>query len=876
MAYYDKTRTQVQKILHANEYGLDSAEAAKRLAKNGRNKLRSTKPRSLFIIFISQFKDFIIYILLFAIFFSLLIGEYVDSVIILAILTLNSLIGFFQELSANRSLEALKKLSRTQATVLRDTNRQIIDAEELVIGDIIFLESGDKIPADARILTSNQLQLEESALTGESVPTAKTHSTINSNVQVGDQSNMAFATTTIVAGTGTAMVTATGMDTEIGKISQLIHDAETTETPLQKRLDRFGRRLGIVIICICVLVLLVLSGREYLSGAPFSPALFLSLAFVAISLAVAAVPTALPAVVTISLAVGVKRLLAKRSLVRRLASVETLGSCTVICSDKTGTLTQNQMTVMHGWSLRGESHFTGTGYNPQGEMSGAKEDLLYLAGLYCNNAELYQKENEWKTLGDPTEVALLVSGAKAQYEWPGKRVNELPFDSERKCMSVLVSDSENNLTVYAKGAPDSLLGKCTRIVSGNEVIPLSQDIRDQVLKTNDDYARKAMRVLGFAWKSVSHKEEHKEDNLIFIGLQAMVDPPRPDVTSSIKRAQKANIRAIMITGDYQHTAKAVAESIGIKGKTLTGTDLDRMDDEALQQALQNDSNIFARVIPEHKQRIVKALQRLGNVVAMTGDGVNDAPALKHADIGIAVGSGTEVAKEAADFVLLDDSFSHIVDAVEEGRGIYDNIQKSIMLLLSGNLGEVLIIFLAVITGMNLPLTAVLLLWINMITDGAPALAYSIDPYSKRIMERPPIPIAEGILPRHRLSLIVFLGVCGTLIGLFLFSISGGNSDQPDQIMHGRTMIFNFVVLYEMILVFLIRRDYQVPLFSNILLWLAVCLTIFLQALLMYTPLASVFQIVPLDIKDIALLVVGGIAFFLCYLAYAKVQYKGKN
>ncbi len=873
MDYYNKNRTQVQKILFSNKSGLDTAEAAKRLAENGKNKLSDTKPQSLLVIFINQFKDFIIYILLFAIFFSLLIGEYVDSIIILAILTLNSLIGFFQELSANKSLEALKKLSRIQATVLRDKNRKSIDAEEIVTGDVIFLESGDKIPADARILTCNLLQLEESALTGESLPTAKTQKTIGSNMQVGDQNNMVFATTTVVAGTGTAMVTATGMNTEIGKISQLIQDAETTVTPLQKRLDHFGRRLGMVIIFICTVVLLVLSGREWLSGAELSPAIFISLAFVAISLAVAAVPTALPAVVTISLSVGVKRLLAKRSLVRRLASVETLGSCTVICSDKTGTLTQNEMTVIHGWSLQGESSFTGTGYDPQGTMSGAKEGLLYRAGIYCNNAELYQEESKWQILGDPTEGALLVSGAKAQSECLDKRLTEIPFDSERKCMSVLVSDSEDKLTVYAKGAPDSLLSKCTKIVSGSSVIPLSQELRDQVLETNDNYAYKAMRVLGFAWKSVSDKKEHKEEDLIFIGLQAMVDPPRPDVATSITRAQKANIRAIMITGDYQHTAKAVAESIGIRGKTLTGADLDRMDDEALQQALQEESNIFARVIPEHKQRIVIALQSLGNVVAMTGDGVNDAPALKHADIGIAVGSGTEVAKEAADFILLDDSFSHIVDAVEEGRGIYDNIQKSIMLLLSGNLGEVLIIFLAVITGMNLPLTAVLLLWINMITDGAPALAYSIDPYSKRIMERPPIPISEGILPRHRLTLIGFLGICGTLIGLFLFSISGGNSTQADEVMHGRTMIFNFVVLYEMILVFLIRQDYQVPIFSNILLWLAVGLTFLLQALLMYTPLAPVFQIVPLGIKDIALLLVGGSAFFLCYLAYAKVQYE---
>lgn len=873
MGFFNKTTQQVITEMGSFTKGLSPAEVEKRRRVHGANRLSSPPEPSLLSIFINQFRDFIVYILLFAIFFSLIIGECVDSIIIVAILLLNGGIGFFQELSANRSLNALKKMIRIQAVVLRDGQQLSITAEDLVPGDLILLENGDKIPADARLLTIVGLHVDESALTGESLPVRKEERVLAEHTQVGDQVNMVFASTAVVAGRATAMVTATAMNTEIGKISRLIQESEEGLTPLQRRLERFGKRLGLVIIVICTIILLTLSIRQLLSSAAFTSTYFLEIAFIAISLAVAAVPTALPAVVTITLAVGVKRLLAKRCLVRRLAAVESLGSCDIICSDKTGTLTQNEMTIMHAWSLSGESSLSGSGYSPEGTIQGGAAPLLYEIGLVCNNSKLKKAEDKWQVIGNPTEGALLVSGAKAGIDFHGWRLDELPFDSTRKCMSVLVNTSEK-LLVYSKGAPDALLARCKHILLHDTVILLNEDLRRKVLKAYDQYASKAMRVLAMAYKQVEQQSEFNEEQLIFVGLQAMIDPPRPDVIESIKRANRAHIRSIMITGDYPKTAQAVATSIGINGDMLTGSQLDKLSDKALRHALQHETNIFARVIPEHKLRIVQILQADGHVVAMTGDGVNDAPALKHADIGVAVGSGTEVAKEAADFVLLDDSFAHIVDAVEEGRGIYDNIQKSIMLLLSGNLGEVLIIFFAVVSGMNLPLTAVLLLWINMVTDGAPALAYSIDPYSSNIMQRPPIPLAEGILPKARLLLLFFLGVVGTFVALSIFVYTGGATSDGEQLTHGRTMVFSFIVLYEMMLVFLIRRNYHVAFLANPLLWGAVLLTFALQGVILYTPLAPVFQVIPLNLGDYVILGLGGFCFFGAYLLYNSWQ--GKN
>ena len=869
--FYQLTTDQVLSLLQTSPTGLETAEVERRRTTTGFNELQTASEINPIRVFIDQFKSFIIYILLFAVFFSLLIGEYVDSMVILAILISNALIGFFQELSAHKSLEALKKISTVQATVLRDGCRHRVPARELVPGDIILIEAGDKVPADARIIEAVHLKAETSALTGESAAVDKQNRALEQELPLGDRRNMLFSATSIATGNGRAAVVATGMETELGRITALVKEAKEEMTPLQRRLDQFGRKLSYAIICICLVVFSLFFAKAYSTG-ELSGETFMAMAFIAISLAVAAVPTALPAVVTIALSVGVKRLLAKKALVRRLASVETLGSCDVSSTDKTGTLTASQMTVRHAWTLDGEVTLEGTGYDPAGEVSGPVVDELFVCGLLCNNAALSRDDGNWRAIGDPTEAALLVSAAKAGVKDGRLRKDEVPFDSQRKLMSVLVHDADGE-AVYSKGAPMELLACCNRIFERGLERPLTDQDRNRVAEQNAKYAQGALRVLGFARKALSNDSLFDEKGLCFVGLQAMIDPPRPDVVESIARTVKAGIRVIMITGDYGATAVAIGQEIGIHGKALSGPELAAMDDEQLRQALENDTNIFARVDPEHKQQIVNILQQAGYTVAMTGDGVNDAPALKKANIGVAVGSGTDVAKEAADFVLLDDSFTHIVNAIEEGRGIYDNIQKSIMLLLSGNLGEVMIIFLAALFGMNLPLTAILLLWINMVTDGAPALAYSVDPYGSNIMQRPPKPRDEGILPPAKLDLLGVLGTIGTLIGLTLFHLFGGSSELSLPLVHAQTMVFNFVVLYEVILTFVIRTSYRVPLFSNRWVWGAAALSVTLQGLLMYTPLAAVFKIVPLGPTDLIALSLAGLLFTSISLFYQNLTQK---
>ena len=870
MQFSQQTGEEVLAGLNSRDDGLSREEARHRLRENGPNLLQTEKKINPFLLFLDQFKSFIIYILLFAVVFSLIIGEYVDSILILAILLANALIGFFQELNAYRSLEALKKINALHATVLRAGTREVIDAADLVCGDILLLEAGDKVPADARLLESVRLKAEESALTGESVPVEKNNRLIPERKQIGDQQNMLFSSTSVVAGNGRAVVVATGMETEIGRITALITSVAEEMTPLQRRLHRFGKKLGVVILGICFAVFCLLTFQSFFRGA-LSVDTFISFLFVAITLAVAAVPTALPAVVTIALSVGVKRLLKKKALVRRLSSVETLGSCDVICTDKTGTLTENQMTVRYGWTLAGEVELHGTGYEPAGEVTGEAVELLFRAGLLCNNASLHEEDGVWELIGDPTEGALLTSAGKLGLVAAAERIDEIPFDSERKMMSVLVRDPAEGPAVYSKGAPSHLLQRCDRYYRDGEILPLDQNIRAEIEARNDLYAGQAMRVLAFAWKAVEERDRFEEEGLVFLGFQAMIDPPRKDVLEAIKTTSEAGIRVIMVTGDYQATAGAIGREIGIVGETCSGQELDAMDETALVAALRAGTNIFSRVIPEHKQRIITALQKMGHTVAMTGDGVNDAPALKKADIGIAVGSGTEVAKEASDFVLLDDSFTHIVNAIREGRGIYDNIQKSIMLLLSGNFGEVLIIFLAVMTGMNLPLTAILLLWINMVTDGAPALAFSVDPYGTDIMTRQPKVSNESILPLDKLLLIGVLGTIGTGLGLLLFISHGGMDSGGEKLLLGQTMVFNFVVLYEVVLVFVIRRDYQVPLFSNKWVWAAAAFSILLQFVLMYTPLRDIFKIVALDTRQLFLLAVTAFSFYLLCRGYALLR-----
>jgi Ca2+-transporting ATPase len=863
--YYQKELDQIYKELNSSKKGLSSKEVRLRLSKYGENKLKTSKKINKFLLFLSQFKSFIVYILLIAVVFSFFLGEKIDSILILIILFANAIIGYFQELSAYQSLEALKKLNINKTKIYRDGVLIEIESSEVVPGDVIYLEAGDRVPADCRIIEEKKLKVNESNLTGENLPVSKTSITIKEKKVLGDQKNMLFSSTKIVEGSALAIVVKTGMNTEIGKITQLIKDEKEELTPLQKKLEIFGRKVGFVVILISIIVFISL-----LFTKEFTLNNFNSFLFISISLAVAAVPTALPVVVTISLAVGVKRLLKKKALVRRLSSVETLGSCNIICSDKTGTLTKNEMTVKFLWSLDGETKVSGIGYNPHGNLEGTKNSKIVEIGLFCNKASLIKKNNLWEIVGDPTEGALIVLAKKdglSKEKFNYEILDEIPFDSNRKLMSVLIEDNNKSKFVYTKGAPNKLLEKSTHVLLNGKEVKLTKELKNKILEQNKIYSQKALRVLGFAYKKVNSNKEFNEEKLVFVGLSAMIDPPREDVKESIKKAKEAGIRVIMITGDFKETAIAIGKEVGIDGNAISGEELETLSDEDLEFRLfKENTNIFARVSPEDKLRIVKILQKKDNVVAMTGDGVNDAPALKKADIGIAVGSGTDVAKEAADLVLLDNSFSNIVDAIEEGRGIYDNIQKSIMLLLSGNLGEVLIIFLAVILGWNLPLTAVLLLWINLITDGAPAIAFSVDPYSQNIMKRGPTKLKEGILPKDKLFLIGYLGIIGTLIALFIFYLEGGALADENSLTHliGQTLVFNFIVLYEILLIFIIRKEYNVKLLTNKLLYLAIFGSIFLQYVIMYSPLNQFFSIVPLDLYQYVYLIIGGISFILFY------------
>lgn len=862
MLYYQKKSEDVYDYLKTSSQGLSQAEAQIRLEDNGFNELETKSNINLFKLFIYQFKSFIIYILLFAVILSVALQEYIDATIIVIILLVNALIGFFQELSAHKSLKALEKLNSIKTNVYRDEKLVRTDARFLVPGDIVYLEAGDKIPADLRIVEANRLKVEESALTGESLPVEKNSSVIHKEAQIGDQKNMLFSSTTLLEGTAKAVVVETAMHTEIGKITSMIRETKEELTPLQKKLDDFGRKLGYVVIGICVIILVVFGVKEFLING-ITYALFLDVFLIAVALAVAAVPEGLPAVVTITLSIGVKKLLRKKALVRKLSSVETLGSCNVICSDKTGTLTKNEMTVQKAWVYGQESNIEGVGYSPQGVLSNHKiGSFLFEIGAVCNNSSIFKHKGMWRISGDPTEAALLVSAKKANVDTQIKKLDEIPFDSSRKLMSVLV-EKNNSLQTYVKGAPDNILKKCTHILIKGKKKPLTKEIIQKIHEQNDIYAKQALRVLGFAYKDISNKKEFKENNLIFVGLQAMIDPPRPDVIDSIQRTKEAGIRVIMITGDYKETARAIGKNIGIGGNLITGEELSKMSSNQLKEALRNDTNIFARVIPEHKQSIVSSLQELGNIVAMTGDGVNDAPALKKANIGVAVGSGTDVAKEASDFVLLDDSFTNIVNAIEEGRGIYDNIQKTIMHLLSGNLSEVLIIFLAVLFGWNLPLTAIMLLWINLITDGAPALALAVDPYNKNVMSQKPKPAKEGILPKKKLALITLLGGFITILALTMFKFVGGSFNNSATTTIAQTMVFLFIVLSETILLLLIRNYYGTKMFSNIWIWLAFIFSIGLQFIVMYTPLSGLFEVVPLSLHQLGI-VFGAAAMLIVF------------
>ncbi|HII17185.1 TPA: calcium-translocating P-type ATPase, SERCA-type [Candidatus Woesearchaeota archaeon] len=835
MAFHSSPEKEVLRELQSSKEGLSAPEAQSRLAKYGPNELVQGKKKSLVKLFLSQFASILVWILVGAVVISLFLEEYADAVIILVILILNACIGFFQEFKAEKAIDALKRMVSLKAKALRDGKQAHIAASELVPGDIIFIEAGDKVPSDARLLELNNLHVQEAALTGESLPVKKQVATLAEKMALGDMVNMVFSGTAVSAGKGVAVVTSTGMQTQIGKIATLLERTEDEQTPLQRKLAGLGKVLGGLTIAVAIIVFVVgiLTGKEW--G---------EMLLTAVSLAVAAIPEGLPAVVTISLALGIQRMIRRNALIRKLPSVETLGSTSVICSDKTGTLTCNQMTVRKMLVNNKVIEVTGEGYETKGAFhhqthpaNPSEFELLLRIGALCNDARLDPAGNDH--LGDPTELALLVTAEKAgisvaALEREEPRVDENGFTSESKRMATLHKGRRGTF-VYMKGAPDVIINHCSHFLLNGIIMPLAGKQKEAILKVNEAFSHEALRVLGFAYKKASSLSE---EGMVFVGLQAMIDPPRTEVKAAIATCHDAGIKVVMITGDYIGTAMAIAAEIGIKGKAITGQELEGMSN--LDSEVE-DIAIYARVNPEHKLRIVDALKKNGHIVAMTGDGVNDAPALKKADIGVAMGiTGTDVSKEASDMILTDDNFASIVNAVEEGRGIYDNIQKFVNYLLSSNIGEILVIFVAILIGMPLPLLAVHLLWVNLVTDGFPALALGVDPAEKGIMRKPPKAKSEHII-NARMGWTVF--VTGAIIAagtLYIF-----NQYLPDGLETARTAAFTMLVLFEFGRLIAIRMRYHIGIFCNKWLNIAVLVSLCLHLIVLYSPLNRFFEVIPL-------------------------------
>lgn len=889
--WYNLTITETLSKLNTTPKGLSNKEADKRLERYGPNAIKKKKKKPAWLILAGQFTDFMVLVLIGATVISAFLGEIADAVTILAIVIINAVLGFVQEFRAEKSLDALMKLTAPESAVLRNGKEVKVPAEQLVPGDIVSLNTGDKVPADCRLVETTSLSVEEASLTGESVPVKKTMDVISTRkVPLGDRNNMVFMGTSISRGRGRAVVAATGMNTEMGDIAGMMQEVGVNETPLQRRLASLGRWL--VLFCLLVCALVVVTG--VMRGEPLYR-MFMA----GVSLAVAAIPEGLPAIVTVALAIGVQKMIRRNAVIRRLPAVETLGCATVICSDKTGTLTQNQMTVRSLW-LGEEIHVTGEGYTPHGEflsdgrktkVKGALEQALKIAAM-CNNAQLEKnkipvtglfrrKQSNWEINGDPTEGALLVMASKGgiwreNVEQREQPVYELPFDSERKCMTVVAKEKNGQMTAYTKGAPDVVIEKSTHYLENGEVKPMHSRVREEILTKNNLMARKALRVLALAYRPVDFLNDgNLESNLIFVGLAGMIDPPRPEAVKAIRTCKQAGIIPVMITGDHQATAQAIAEEMGLLDNdriVLTGEQLDMLSHKELENAVERVA-VYARVSPQHKLRIVKALKAIGHVVAMTGDGVNDAPAVKEADIGVAMGkTGTDVTKEASAMVLADDNFATIVAAVEEGRAIYDNIRKFIRYLLSCNVGEVLTMFLAALAGLPLPLLPIQILWVNLVTDGLPAMALGVDNADKDIMLRSPRHPKESIFSQGLSKKIAARGFQIGLGTLIVFTIGIWLGDGQLEI--ARTMAFSTLVFSQLFHVFDCKSErhtlFEVGIFSNMLLVAAVAISVTMQLSVIYLPfLQPIFKTVPLNAFHwmIILLTAGWRTFAVAILYY---------
>jgi Ca2+-transporting ATPase len=905
MAPYRLASDEVLAALAADtELGLSEEEARARLERYGRNELIAQKPVPAWRKFLAQFQDALVILLLVATLISAGLWLYeresalpYEAIAILAVVLLNALMGYVQQARAEKAVAALRQMSAARAQVVRGGERKSIAAAEVVPGDVVLVEEGDTIPADARLIEATALQTAEAALTGESLPVSKQTDPIVEEVALGDRDNMLFSGTAATYGHGKAVITATGMQTQMGRIAGMLKETPAETTPLQKELARVGKLLGMIVIVIAVVMIATIILVEDVRG---FAALF-DVLILGVALAVAAVPEGLPAVVTAVLALGVQRMAKRNAIVRHLAAVETLGSANVIASDKTGTLTKNEMTVRVVVTASGRVSLSGTGYAPEGEVSwdrtqanGADPPTAIDAALRieleralavgdrANNAVLHEREGHWTVQGDPTEGALIVAARKAGLEDEAldarfERIGEVPFSSQRKLMTTVHTDAQKQerVLVFTKGAPDVLLARCSQELVGPQTRPLHETRRAEILKVNEDLARAALRTLGVAFRSLpaagfeaSEVDERVEHELVFAGLIGMIDPPRAEAIDAVARAKAAGVRPLMITGDHPVTAAVIAAELGISAdrRAVTGAELEKMSDEMLAQTTREVS-VYARVNPEHKLRIVKALQSEGAIVAMTGDGVNDAPALKTADIGVAMGiTGTDVSKEASDIVLADDNFASIVAAVEEGRAIFSNIRKFLRYLLSTNIGEVMTMFFGVVLAdvigltaaggaVALPLLATQILWINLVTDGAPALALGVDPASAGVMTKPPRPRNEGVITRAMWVGIFYVGVimaAGTLLVLDA-SLPGGLIEGGGDMRYAQTMAFTTLVLFSLFAVFNARSDERsafAGLFSNKWLWGAVALSLVLQAAVIYIPfLQQAFSTVALTAGD---------------------------
>ena len=858
MTYYHNQNIEaiLQQFDVSPEKGLSHAEAKKRLEVYGPNRLETTKPKSTLQIFFAQFKGSMVMILFIAAIISGIIGikngeGFLDTAVILAILVVNAIIGTIEEKKAQSSLEALKKMSAPHSKVLRDGEVVEISSTDIVPGDIVILETGDIVPADMRLVEAMNLKIQESALTGESVPVEKNAETLEAeDIPLGDRENMAFATCVVTYGRGRGVVVATGMKTEVGKIAHMLQHAEETETPMGKRLEQLGKILGYVAIVICCIIFAVgmLYGKNRLE-----------MFMMAVSLAVAAIPEGLQIVSTLVLSIGVQRLVKQNAIVRRLPSVESLGSVTVICSDKTGTLTLNKMTVVRGWTFGNEIDFR---YRDSIEIEDdTDKEILLRSALLCTDAHLrILPDGTHENSGDPTETAIVdialnfgINKNEEEKKYP--RVGEVPFDSDRKRMSTINSMENGKLRVNVKGGVDEVLSVTSHIFVHGDIRPITQEDIAVIRTQNEIMAQDALRVLAVAYKDIDDlpgkvTAETIENNLVFVGLLGMIDPPRPEVKEAVNKCKIAGIRPVMITGDHKITALAIAKEIGIYqegDQAITGTELEKMDDSELYGNVKAYS-VYARVIPAHKVRIVKGWQSHGDIVAMTGDGVNDAPALKQADVGVAMGvTGTEVAKDVADVILADDNFATIVNAVEEGRRIYDNILKTIQYLLSSNVGEVLLILIASLLNLGNPMTPILILWINLVTDSLPALALSMDPAEEDIMKRKPRDPQKGFFSRGMVWRIMYQGTTIGLISLAAYLIGFKDGGQP----LGQTMAFAVLGFSQLIHVRNLHSNkiscFKISPFINKALIGAILVSAaFMVLILLIPPIMNIFGTVAMD------------------------------